>query len=292
MKAVILGGKWTLILVSMALAIGCAGTPQTRPQAVAEVVSENPPTDDIRTPNLQYQLGLHFFFGMNVQQDYGKALHWFTKAARQGYVDAQNNLGAMYAQGLGIRKDWNEALKWLSKAAKKGSADAQQNLGLMYSSGTGVEKDYSKALMWFRLAAAHGHSGAQAQLGGLYARGNGVWQDYDKALLWFRKAAGQGDPYAQYHLGIMYQEGRGLPADEVQAYKWILLSASGKNKESSHAKNPLTVDIQNAKYLLEKQLSPTQQVKAREMVRQWRPDHATASPSKPAKTYQSEFSNT
>lgn len=35
-----------------------------------------------------------------VVQDYGKAVEWYTKAAEQGYAEAQSNLGYCYDFGL------------------------------------------------------------------------------------------------------------------------------------------------------------------------------------------------
>ena len=53
---------------------------------------------------------------------------------------AQNNLGLMYANGEGVPEDDAEAVHWYRKAAKQGYADAQYNLGLMYDYGEGVTR--------------------------------------------------------------------------------------------------------------------------------------------------------
>ena len=44
-------------------------------------------------------LGGMYHNGKGVPQDYAKAGHWYTKAAKQGIATAQYNLGAMYAKG-------------------------------------------------------------------------------------------------------------------------------------------------------------------------------------------------
>ena len=49
-------------------------------------------------------------------------------AAEQGDVNAQNNLGVMYFQGQGVPQDYKEAAKWLRLAAVKGNKTAQKNL--------------------------------------------------------------------------------------------------------------------------------------------------------------------
>ena len=55
-------------------------------------------------------------------------------------------------------------MKWFSKAAEQGYAQAQFNLGLMYGRGEGVRQDYAEAVNWFRKAARQGHSDAQSFL--------------------------------------------------------------------------------------------------------------------------------
>lgn len=45
----------------------------------------------------QFQLGLLYFKGDEVQQDYKQAKDWFEKAAKQGHVAAQYNLDILSA---------------------------------------------------------------------------------------------------------------------------------------------------------------------------------------------------
>ena len=67
---------------------------------------------------------------------------------------AQNNLGLMYYNGQGLSQDYHEAAKWYRLAAEQGNATAQSNLGSMYYSGEGVPQDYVQAYMWVSLAAS------------------------------------------------------------------------------------------------------------------------------------------
>ena len=50
----------------------------------------------------------------------------------------------------------NEAVKWYSRAAAQGNVTAQNNLGAHYVSGVGCAVDYVEAYKWFNLAAANG----------------------------------------------------------------------------------------------------------------------------------------
>ena len=87
------------------------------------------------------------------------------RTAEQGDAKAQYNLGVMYYNGIGVTQDFSKALEWFHRAAEQGFADAQSDLGYMYSNGKGVIQDFSKALEWFHRAAEQGYAKAQYNLG-------------------------------------------------------------------------------------------------------------------------------
>ena len=112
--------------------------------------------------------------------------------AEQGVAEAQFNLGVMYFNGDGVTQDFETALKWYSLAAEQGNAGAQYSLGYMYVDGLGVTQDYRTALKWFSLAAEQGNAGAQYSLGLMYYNGDGVLQDYVRAHMWSNISAANG----------------------------------------------------------------------------------------------------
>ncbi|HJO74356.1 MAG TPA: tetratricopeptide repeat protein [Rhodospirillales bacterium] len=77
------------------------------------------------------------------------------KAAEQGNPLSQFNLGLMYYKGRAVRQNYTEAVKWWRLSAEKGFAEALNNLGMMYGNGDGVQQDDVQAHKWFDLAAAH-----------------------------------------------------------------------------------------------------------------------------------------
>ena len=99
-----------------------------------------------------------YSYGEAVAQDYKEAVKWYTKAAEQGYANAQYNLGHRYYRGEGVAQDYKEAVRWWRKAAEQGKAKAQAVLGAMYDNGKGVAQDYKSAHMWLNIAAANGNS--------------------------------------------------------------------------------------------------------------------------------------
>lgn len=78
--------------------------------------------------NYDYQLGLKYYLGKEVEQDYAKAKTWFEKAAEQDDVNSQYMLGKMYYYGEGVKQDYPKAKTWFEKAAKQGNPEAVKAL--------------------------------------------------------------------------------------------------------------------------------------------------------------------
>ena len=124
--------------------------------------------------------------------DYETALQEFKPLAEQGNAQAQYNMGVMYFDGLGVLQDYLEASKWYHLSAEQGYLDAQSGLGMFYEKGLHGSQDYLEALKWYRLAAAQGalKSGlAQRSLAEMYEKGVGVPQDNVTAHMWFNISA-------------------------------------------------------------------------------------------------------
>ena len=110
--------------------------------------------------NAQYQLGLMYQKGKEYEQDFEKAVRWYTLAAKQGHVPAQFNLGLMYHKGDGIPRNYEAAVKWYRLAAERQNSRAQHKLGLMYYHGHGVPQDKKAAEKWWKLSSRQGFAGS------------------------------------------------------------------------------------------------------------------------------------
>ncbi|ACE06144.1 hypothetical protein Aasi_0764 [Candidatus Amoebophilus asiaticus 5a2] len=67
----------------------------------------------------QYSLGIMYSTGFRViPQDFKEAFKWYKKAAKQGHVEAQYELGEMYYYGQGGEQDYGKAIVWYEKAAE------------------------------------------------------------------------------------------------------------------------------------------------------------------------------
>ncbi|MDY0351880.1 MAG: tetratricopeptide repeat protein [Desulfobulbaceae bacterium] len=84
--------------------------------------------------------------------------------AEQGEAEAQFKLGALYKNGEGVEQNYDKALEWYTKSAEQGYADAQVILGAMYYTGQGVEQDKSKAFEWWSKAAAQDNEAGKRSL--------------------------------------------------------------------------------------------------------------------------------
>ena len=180
----------------------------------------------------QFKLGLMYYRGDGVQQNYVVAADWFLKVAEQGYALAQYNLGVMYDNGRGVPENDRTAVQWYLKAAEQGYASAQYNLGVMYDNGRGVPENDRTAVQWYLKAAEQGYASAQYNLGVMYDNGWGVPENDRTAVQWYLKAAEQGNASAQYNLGLMFYRGEGVPKDNVQAYAWISIAVAQGNNDS------------------------------------------------------------
>ena len=152
--------------------------------------------------------------------------------ARQGDAVAQNRLGICYYAGEGIEQDYVEAVKWFQKSAEQGYKWGQYYLAIHYANGNGVEQNYEEAVKWYRKAAEQGYCNAQNRLGVCYYNGDGIEQNYEEAVKWFQKSAEQGNCNAQYNLGNCYYNGQGVEQNYEEAVKWLRKSANQGNKDA------------------------------------------------------------
>ena len=67
---------------------------------------------DFDRPNV---VGFSYYNGVGVVKDFKKAIYWYTKAADQGYADAQFNIGVCYELGHGVNEDFGKAIYWYNK---------------------------------------------------------------------------------------------------------------------------------------------------------------------------------
>lgn len=181
--------------------------------------------------NAQYELGLAYYHGEHIKQDYAQALSWFEKAAEQEVPGAVNMVGVMYSSGKGVPEDDEVATSWYKKGAQLGDFNSLENLGTRYKIGQSVPQDHQLAFFYIRQSAELGHASAQAELARIYRNGKGTKQNYFLALLWSSRASAQGDADGQLELGYLYDMGYGITKNAEVANKYYRLAAEqGKSQ--------------------------------------------------------------
>ncbi len=179
--------------------------------------------DLIIDPTAQTNMGNLYKNGNGVAKDYVKAVHWYRKAANQGFAGAQNNLAVMYEQGLGVPKNISEAAKWFRKAAEQSNAYAQHSIGKLYLDGEGVPKNLDEAAKWINRAAEQSHHNAFRDMGVLYWNGLGVSQNNIRAYMWWKIGALHGDKESNKLLDIATAKMKSSRISEARklAQEWM-----------------------------------------------------------------------
>jgi TPR repeat protein len=92
-----------------------------------------------------YNIGLAYHSDKNE-----KALAWFILAAMENNSKAQNTIGILYYYGDGVPQNYLCALKWYLKAAEQCEyANTPNNIGWLFEDGYGVPLDKYKAVEWY-----------------------------------------------------------------------------------------------------------------------------------------------
>lgn len=185
-------------------------------EAALEVLIPAAESGDLNAMNI---LGDAHNEGNGIEQDYGKTLEWWRKAATNGFSKSQFNLGEFWLNGRpGFAPDYERSLNWYEKAAAQGNHAAHAEIGFIYEVGFLGEPDLAKAVAQYELGMRAGHGQATANLGALYAQGKGVEQDPAQAHALTVQAARLGNATALSNLGVMYELGMHVAEDKTAAF--------------------------------------------------------------------------
>lgn len=163
-------------------------------------------------------LGLAYYYGVIVSEDYKIAFELLSIGSNQGCYVATNNLASMYLEGHHVAIDYNKARQLFMDAMIENYANPVSNLGTLYYGGTGVDKDYAKALELFEIAAQQNCCTGVYNLAVMYYRGNGIEINYMKAEQLFKLAHKLGDSDALDMLLLMYKNTNKFDLDTIIAY--------------------------------------------------------------------------
>lgn len=96
----------------------------------------------------QFQYASIIESGLVKVDDFQSTFLWYKKSAENGYAPAQYEVGLKYLYGDDIEQNRYEALIWLEKAAYQGYKEALQKVISLYTVGRLVKKNLNRAKYW------------------------------------------------------------------------------------------------------------------------------------------------
>lgn len=91
--------------------------------------------DTFNEPNSCFNLGLSYYEGQGVRQDFAKARHYSEKGCKLNIGEACNNLGFLYGEGKGVRQNNSTAKKYFGKACDLGNQMGCDNYKMLNETG-------------------------------------------------------------------------------------------------------------------------------------------------------------
>ncbi len=176
----------------------------------------------------QLNLGVLYFYGRGVAQNFELAKFYWLQAAEQGHVQAKFYLGLLFAKQF---HNLEQAIIWWKQAGQQKHALAMVNLAQLYLS----EGNYSEARTWLQKAVDLNNALAQYHLAWSYLYEPHRYPNYDLAIPLLQQAVLQQQADAQYELGRLYYYGLGLDLDKVQARKLWLKAAKQNQTQAQYA---------------------------------------------------------
>ena len=181
----------------------------------------------------QYNMGVYYFYGDGVEQNYQQSFDYFKLAAAQGNIDAQYNLGELYYLGRGTAQNYKESARITKILADKNDVDALIHLAMLYKKGIVYPKDTNMTVKYLELAAKQNSDYAEYSLGKLYEEGVSINQNYTLAAKYYKLASLKKFSKAQKKLARLYLEGLGVIQNKQKAKDLLKLAEINKEKDSS-----------------------------------------------------------
>lgn len=174
-------------------------------------------------------IGEIYLFGHGrFKKDLSKADIWLEEAAKGGCKSAQFFKGYMFQ----CKNDYHGAFLWYTRASKNGKIEAMFKLAEFYYCGLGIEKNYIKAKHYCEnILELVEHGRSYNMLGDIHANGvQGVLQrNYKKSMQCYMKAIRFGCGDGAAGIGLLYECGYGVKKSNTSAHKWYQEAAIGNS---------------------------------------------------------------
>lgn len=113
----------------------------------------------------------------------------YMEETENGNPDAACNIGSLYYTGRAGEQDYSKAIKYYTIAADGGCRQAQENLGYCYYYGRNTAVDYKRAFHYFALGAFDGHIRSLYKIGDMYRNGYYVEKNEREAFYIYHRCA-------------------------------------------------------------------------------------------------------
>jgi uncharacterized protein len=203
------------------------------------------------------------------RQDLKNAVPLIRQAAEKGNAEAQYNYGICFQQGVEVQKSDSLANVWFLKSANQGWKDAQFKMAYSYATGRGVTQDDKQAFIWSVKCAEQQDVECMFNVASCYMEGRGTQKNMDSMVVWATRLALLETPEnlnisgqitsARANLAIMYRDGQNVQKDLIKSYMWFLIYNESK-RDFSVLVQQENIDAIRA---LEKQLSQTEKENAK-----------------------------
>lgn len=192
-------------------------------------------------PSCLSAIGLCYYFGTGVAQNYSNALKWFRKAAGAGDMFACYFIGVMYYNGEGVDEDDKLAWNWFKRGAAMLQPDCLYMLGVMCRDSDSPEGKHEDCIKYFEEAADLGGFGRKESLLGLYEifrtkeledyiilKESSNFQEYSwaqkddkRAMKYLKRAAENEDAVAMLKYGVILTDIELPFSDEIAGRKYL-----------------------------------------------------------------------
>lgn len=182
----------------------------------------------------QNVLGLWYYTGTKVKQDYDRALKYWAAAAAQDYAEAIGNMALCYQLGRGIQADSLKATQLYMKSIQKGNGKllaqhdrlARENENMFscmllydiyFNAKAGQARNTEKAKEYLTIAANTGNEKCQVKLAMLLLNEKNM----EEAVKWFKILSDRGNVTGHYYYGYMLFKGMGITQDKTWGIEFL-----------------------------------------------------------------------
>ncbi len=188
-----------------------------------------------------------------IKGDLVGAAELYRELAHAGDLDAMFNMGYLHQFGLGVEQNYEKAVDFYSVAVYMDGGDAAYNLAVLTMNGQGTARDMAKGIKYMEQSAMAGCNEAQLYLGTAFSMGyagNPIYSNicripYHKPEQKYDFAAISGYYDGEELERIEEERIRAIVHSEIDAFRWIKLAADFPDENGESAES-----VNTSKYLL------------------------------------------